>query len=115
MYYMKNDKNDFNLRRSDVSDESFLRRRVSDVRYRRAQVPRVRSGGSGRSHDLRVPTDDQVYFLQIWRQRRGGETRRRLHPSLERRQRENIRFSLVLVPLSRRAQPHHGFIQGKQL
>lgn len=101
------------MRRLDVSDEPLLRRCLSDVWYRRAQVPRIGSGGPGRSDDLRVPADDQVHLLQIRRQRRGGETRRRLHTALKRRQREDIRLPLVLVPLPRRAQLNYGCIQGK--
>ncbi|XP_026675597.1 innexin shaking-B isoform X3 [Ceratina calcarata] len=97
----------------DVSNEPVLRWCVSDVWYRRAQVPRVRSGGPGRSDDLRVPADDQVHLLQIRRQRRGREARCSLHTPTERRQREDIRIPLVLVPLSRHAQFHHGFIQDR--
>lgn len=101
------------MRRSDVSDEPLLRRCLSDVWYRRAQVPRIGSGGPGRSDDLRVPTDDQVHLLQIRSQRRSRETRRRLHTAFERRQREDIRLPLVLVPFSRPPQRYDSFIQSK--
>lgn len=56
-----------------------------------------------------------MHLLQIRRKRRGGEARRRLHTALERRQREDLRVSLVLVPLSRHAELRHDFIQGKRL
>ena len=101
-----------NLRRSDVPDEPVLRRCVSHVWHRRAPVPRVGSRGPGRPDDLRISSDDQVHLLQVRGERRGREARRRLYIAPERGQREDLRFSLVLVPLSRRAQLHHGLIQG---
>lgn len=97
-------------RRSDVSDEPFLRRRLPDLRHRRAQVPRIRSRGPSGPDDLRLPTNDQVHFLQVRRQRGGREARRRLYIASERREREDLCFPLVLVPLPRCSQFLYGFV-----
>ena len=88
------------LRRPDVPDESLLRWCLPYLWDRRSEVSRVRPGGPGWSDDLRLPQDDQVHLLQIWSQWWGGETRCRLHFAAERRQREDLRLPLVLVPFS---------------
>lgn len=58
-----------NPRRPDVPDEPILRWCLPHIWDRCPEVPRVRSRGSSRSDDLRLPKDDQVHLLQIWRQR----------------------------------------------
>lgn len=97
-------------RRSDVSDESLLRRRLPDLRHRRAQIPRIRSRRPSRPDDLRLSTYDQMHFLQVRRQWGGWKARRRLYTAFKRRQREDLCFPLVLVPFPRRAQFLYGFV-----
>ncbi|XP_050459702.1 uncharacterized protein LOC126855791 isoform X1 [Cataglyphis hispanica] len=95
----------------DVSDESLLRRRLLDLRHRRTQIPRIRSRRPSGPDDLRLSTYDQMHFLQVRRQRGGREARRRLYTASKRRQREDLCFSLVLVPFPRRAQFLYSFVQ----
>lgn len=51
-----------------------------------------------------------MHFLQVRRQRRGREARRRLYTAFKRREREDLCFPLVLVPFPRRAQFLYGFV-----
>lgn len=95
----------FNFR-SDVPDEQILRWRFPDVRHRRGDVHGERPGGEDRPHDLHLPANDQVHFLQVRCLGRGGAPRRRLHPAAKRRQREDLHLPVVLVPNTGR--PHVG-------
>lgn len=38
-----------------------------------------------------------MHFPQVWRFRRGGNSRLDMHTAVERRQRKNLRISVVLV------------------
>lgn len=101
--------------RSNVFNEPFLWRSVSHIWHWRAELSRVGPGGSDWPDDLRLSEDDQVHFLQIRCQWRGRKAWRRLHFAAQCCQRKNLRFSLVLVPLSWHSKRDNRHIQGKKL
>lgn len=87
----------FSLLRPNVSYESIFRWRIPELRLQSDRPHAGGSRGSRRSHDLHLSADDQMYILQVRRERRSGAPRRHLYIASERGEREDLYISMVLV------------------